>query len=263
MTHQPYPPQSDPPQPYPPQSYPPQPYPPQPYPPQPYPAQQFAPGGYPPGQFPSPGQVPGPGPSSPGVCGYAIASLVFGILGGMLFSCVFGVMALRRTKSGGERGRGMAIAGLALSGVWVVVWTVVCVLAIVGEATRDSDGAVAQAGTVSSEALAIGDCLSELTESDDVTDVPAVPCGQPHKGEVFAVIPLSGSTWPGEQQLLRTAEDKCDRALYTYSQSGVADPSIEIFFFYPTQDSWTQRDDRSLVCVATPAQGTLTGSIKD
>lgn len=51
--------------------------------------------------------------------GFAIASLVFGILGGLL-SLVFGYIALSQIKrSGGLRGgRGLAIAGVSLGWIW-------------------------------------------------------------------------------------------------------------------------------------------------
>jgi hypothetical protein len=51
--------------------------------------------------------------------GFAIAALVFGILGGWL-SLVFGPLALSRIKRSGARGRGMAIAGIWLGSAWVI-----------------------------------------------------------------------------------------------------------------------------------------------
>jgi Domain of unknown function (DUF4190) len=54
--------------------------------------------------------------------GFAVASLVLGILGCFFFlwalSAIFGFIALSQTKDGSQGGRGMAIAGLVLSGIW-------------------------------------------------------------------------------------------------------------------------------------------------
>lgn len=52
---------------------------------------------------------------------WAVASLVFGLFGGSLFSVVFGIIALRRIRARGQRGRGFAIAGLVLSGLWTLL----------------------------------------------------------------------------------------------------------------------------------------------
>jgi hypothetical protein len=53
--------------------------------------------------------------------GFAIASLVFGIIGGVLLALVFGYIALSQIKrSGGQQGgRGLALAGVTLGWVWL------------------------------------------------------------------------------------------------------------------------------------------------
>ena len=67
---------------------------------------------------------PGPyAPQAPGTNWWAIISLMFGILGGVLISVVCGIIGLRRAKAG-QGGRGMAIAGLVLSALWVLVFLV-------------------------------------------------------------------------------------------------------------------------------------------
>ena len=53
--------------------------------------------------------------------GFAIASLVFGIIGGVLLALVFGYIALSQIKRSGGRqgGRGLALAGVTLGWVWL------------------------------------------------------------------------------------------------------------------------------------------------
>ena len=60
--------------------------------------------------------------------GFAIASMVLGIVGGCvaigpILSIIFGVVALNQIKSSQGRmtGRGMAIAGIVLGIVWIVI----------------------------------------------------------------------------------------------------------------------------------------------
>ena len=66
--------------------------------------------------------------------GFAIASLVFGILGGPLLSIPFGLIARRRiARSGGSLGgMGMATAGIALGCLWLAVIALVVVLSAAG-----------------------------------------------------------------------------------------------------------------------------------
>ncbi|WP_454048817.1 DUF4190 domain-containing protein [Cellulomonas sp. Marseille-Q8402] len=85
-------------------------------------------GGYPGGGYPpaggtpypySPGQYPGP--QAPGTDGVSIAALITGIIGMSVVAIVLGVLGLKRTKKNGTQGRGLAIAGLVLGGLWLLV----------------------------------------------------------------------------------------------------------------------------------------------
>lgn len=113
-----------------------------------------APGAYPPGPYPPTpafsGQAPGGGyqpppvpaywsqPPAPGFVpvtrtnGLAIASLVLGILWlfwlGSLVGLVLGLVALKQIKDRNQGGRGIAIAGVVLSGLWLVGFAVAIIV---------------------------------------------------------------------------------------------------------------------------------------
>ncbi len=83
------------------------------------------PPGYPPGGAPPPGYVPFGGPAGPAsrTNGFAVASLVLGIVGLLLcftfipwiLAIIFGVIAMRQcSEDSSYTGRGMAVAGLVL-----------------------------------------------------------------------------------------------------------------------------------------------------
>jgi hypothetical protein len=125
------------------------------YQPGPFTPAQYPPGQYPPGQYP-PGQYP-PGQYPPGPYGYpqqffapvaprnnpfAVTALVLGltqilllltVFGNILCAIpaiVFGSIALRQIGERGERGRGMAIAGLVLGIGGVLIFLLILVGAI-------------------------------------------------------------------------------------------------------------------------------------
>jgi hypothetical protein len=86
--------------------------------------------------------------------GLAIASLVCAIalswllgLGGIL-GVTFGIIGLRQCNRRGERGRGLAIAGIVVGGLVVAFW----ILALVAGVTSSSSGS----GSGSLGALAAG-----------------------------------------------------------------------------------------------------------
>jgi hypothetical protein len=83
------------------------------------------PGGY--GQAAGYGQPPAygappapPAAQTPQSNGFAVASLIFGIIGGSLLGLIFGFLGLSKAKKIGGKGRGMSVTGIILSVVWLV-----------------------------------------------------------------------------------------------------------------------------------------------
>jgi hypothetical protein len=172
--------------------------------------------------------------------------LIFGVLGGVLISVICGIVGLNRAKSG-QGGRGMAIAGLVLSGLWVL--GIVALVAFI---------LIFNKGTVSATEVKSGDCLKELPASGLVITVDTAPCGEPHTGEIFSVMKMPDGDFPG-QFAIEEYQNKCAPALATYSPEAAEDPDVGLFVLYPSEDSWGQ-GDRTVTCIATtdkPRTGTL------
>jgi Septum formation len=221
---------------------PPGPYPPPPphgaYPPPP-PGAYYPPPYYPPPQGPY-------APPTPGTNWWAVISLVFGVLGGVLISVICGIVGLNRAKKG-QGGRGMAIAGLVLSGLWIV--GIVALVAFLVFFDK---------GTVSATEVKAGDCLKELPASGLVITVDTAACGEPHTGEIFSVMKMPEGDFPG-QFAIEEYQNKCAPELAKYSPEAAEDPDVGLFVLYPSEDSWGQ-GDRTVTCIATtdsPRSGTL------
>jgi Domain of unknown function (DUF4190)/Septum formation len=251
-----YPTQTYPAQTYPAQTYPAQTYPPTPgYDPQGYPAQ-----GYPP-PYPDPG-YPGQPAVQRGTNGFAIAALIFGIIGGAVLGFIFGFIALNQIKKNGQGGRGMAIAGLVLSGLWTLFVVAVVIIAITTSPSRDDSGTITSSGSVSATALRPGDCVNNLnTTTATVLSLPAVPCSQAHEGEVFAVFDLADGPYPGENAITNQATSGCQARIDAYSPTAGTDGTYTLVWIYPRQQDWA-KGSREITCVAAALSGTTTGSIK-
>jgi hypothetical protein len=211
--------------------------------------------------FPGGPEAPAPAPPPPPrkTSGFAIASLVFGILGGVLFSVIFGIVALRRIRRRNLKGRGLAIAGLVLSGLWVLLIVVVLAVGALTDAERDSSGRVQETGSESVFDLREGDCVNDLEEGEDELTVEVTPCAEPHDGEVLLGFQLPDGDYPGTDAVFRVADRRCGRALDALASSAPA--GTNPFYFYPTEDSWSL-DDREIMCLATfsqPERGSLAG----
>jgi len=209
--------------------------------------------GYPPGpEFPR--------PAAASTNGFAVAALVFGILGGLL-GIVFGIIALVQIRRTGQKGTGLAIAGLVLSAVWLLIIVLALGVLLARSADRDTEGEITEGGSVSALSLQVGDCLNGLEEGADVQNLPAVPCTQPHEGEVYAVFDLPEGDYPGEAAIFDQAEAGCGERLSSVAPEAYDDPSVGLFYLYPVELSWP--DDREIVCIAISTSGPTRGSIID
>jgi hypothetical protein len=110
---------------------------------------------------------------------WAVVSFVLGLVGVIVLSVVCGIVALSQAKRGGG-GRGLAIAGLVLSGLWVVPFIAIVVYAVTTGLASDSD-------IVGADEVEVGDCIAEIPQEARVETVETVDCRQPHAGEVYAI----------------------------------------------------------------------------
>jgi hypothetical protein len=126
-----------------------------------YPPGQFPPGSYLAGQspvgqygYPPPFYVPAVPRNNP----FAITALVLGLVQLLGFfvvvgnivcavpAIIFGSIALRQIRQRGERGRGMAIAGLVLGIVGVVLFVLIIILIVIGLSVENGSGSGSVSG---------------------------------------------------------------------------------------------------------------------
>jgi Domain of unknown function (DUF4190) len=161
-----------------------------------------------------------PEPKRPGgTNGWAIAAFVLGILGGTILSVIFAIVALAQLRGRHQRGRGLAIAALVISAVWIAVITSVIAY-----------GISTQGNSVRATDLNIGDCVKDAYDHQLPTWVKRVRCDRPHHGEVFAVL---------TQPDARAAD--CGSKLLDYAPNSPEGPVFRV--------AWAN-GDRSLVCLA-------------
>ncbi|MFI7588664.1 DUF4190 domain-containing protein [Spongisporangium articulatum] len=188
----------------------------------------------------------------PGRSGFAIAALVFGIIGGVLLSVIFAIVALRDIKRTGKRGRGMAIAGLVLSGLYVLAFAGLIAYVASTSATRADDGTVTDPGSIGVLDLKVGDCLKSFGEGT-VTSLDAIPCSQPHGAQAVLEFEFDRTKYPstyvyaGDAKVAGAAQKGCLKRL---PQSILQDDSIGLSFLYPVKETW-DTGDRKVTCLVT------------
>lgn len=140
---------------------------------------------------------------------------------------------------------------------------------------RGEEGEVVESGDVGVFVVQEGDCvlLGEVagTETSEVEQFQAVPCEDPHTGEVVLRDDefFAGSDeFPGEDALFADAAVECVSALEAYTGQAYQDSPYDAVPVVPTETSWNDADDRELLCIGvtlgeTPDEfAETTGSIR-
>ncbi|MDA0327887.1 MAG: septum formation family protein [Gemmatimonadetes bacterium] len=130
-------------------------------------------------------------------------------------------------------------------------------------AERGDSGEIETAGSVDAFAIQVGDCFDDQSGfSDEVSDVPGVPCSVPHDNEVYATFDLEAGEWPGEELLNELADEGCLERFASAIGADYDDSVLVIGTLMPSKQSWGQRKDREVVCVAYHMElEKLTGSV--
>ena len=135
------------------------------------------------------------------------------------------------------------------------------------ETTRDSSGNVVDGGDLGVFRLQVGDCLdvTAITEgSGDETEVgafDAIPCDQPHSGEVVLVAEdhfADLDEYTSITDLSEQGGDACIAAIDEYTGSTFEESQFDVLPLVPTDASWDALDDRGLVCIGVTLDDSLT-----
>jgi hypothetical protein len=108
--------------------------------------------------------------------------------------------------------------------------------------------------------LAVGDCLND-TADEEVTEVPIVDCADEHDFEVYSEFEVAGEEFPGMEAIDAEAEEKCLAEFEPFVGISYDESMLGYTYFSPTEESWTQGDDRLVSCIVGDPNGKTTGSL--
>jgi hypothetical protein len=196
-------------------------------------------------------------PENTSMNGFAIASFILGLCGGLL-GVIFGFIALNQIKNRGGRGKAFAILGIALGLAWLIGGGI-----LVATSSPDRDpntGQVTNNQSVLLTDLKVGDCITDVPEGQ-LASVDVTPCTKAHTSEVVGLATVAGSTFPGDDKIAEQASGICSDKLRAYSQAAFDDDTLKLMYFGPDADSW-KTGDRKLICIVHDSKGSRTTSVK-
>ena len=118
-------------------------------------------------------------------------------------------------------------------------------------------------------ALQVGDCIDQPSSTTSITEVQHQPCTEPHDGEVFALITdpsADGAAYPGQDTFRTEVAQQCLPLVTSYTGRTLDEidaAGLTYAWFYPTEDSWTQSNDRGITCyIARLDEQKMTGTVR-
>mgnify|MGYP001319242757 CR=1 FL=1 len=111
--------------------------------------------------------------------------------------------------------------------------------------------------------LEAGDCFDDTAMGiNEVTEVPEVPCLLPHDNEVYALFELPPGDFPGDEEVEASATLGCYERFSEAIGKSYEESELDFLAMHPTEASWTQINDREVVCLAYHMEyQKLTGSV--
>ncbi|MET9604633.1 DUF4190 domain-containing protein [Streptomyces sp. NPDC006512] len=221
--------------------------------------------------WPPPSPQPPWGPPAralpPVLNGFALASLLVGLLCFPPLGIVFAGVALVQIARKGERGKALAVVGLVVSVVMTAA--VVAGAGAYGREFLDRLGPsrspeVTEGELTVMEELRAGECFNvpggDLLDEDPL--VYRIGCASVHDAEVTSATLLGTDSFPGTQELQRSVTDMCWKAQDAYAMDTWALPGYaEMFYFAPSRESW-RAGDRRLICVIGTSEEEHEGSLR-
>jgi len=112
-------------------------------------------------------------------------------------------------------------------------------------------------------AIRVGDCLNtaDMDTTEEVSDVPVVPCDEPHDDEVYATFTLDHGEYPGEAAAETLANDGCRARFADFIGIADEDSVFEFFPMYPSPEGWNAHGDRTVRCIVWYPADTVVGSL--
>lgn len=176
----------------------------------------------------------------------AVVALITGLVGMVVFAIGFAVAALVQTGRRGEKGKGLAIGGLAASLAWAAA--IATVVAVGPPSLGGASGPGARAdGKVAVTSMRPGDCFSDFEETADGIFVKPLPCATPHQGELSAETELMDIPYPGAREASDRAWTQCRQRTEFLERSRYG-KDLELRVAPPDEDAWNS-GDRTARCV--------------
>ena len=161
-----------------------------------------------------------------------------------------------------------ATSGSGWSGLlrfaWIPILIVVVGAGIFFAARRDDGGQIVGAGDMEVTDVRAGDCFDlKDPDEEEVGDVTAKPCTEPHEFEMFFVGNLPDGEFPADDVINAYLEAECIPAFDAYVGMPYVQSQLDIFPLIPSFGGWNAGDHAVQCALFDPINEQLTSSMRN
>lgn len=110
--------------------------------------------------------------------------------------------------------------------------------------------------------IGVGDCVDSTTGAGEVTQVPVVSCSEPHVGEAYESVTMTGDgEFPGDEAVVEAARG-CEEPFEDFVGVALAVSQLKVTYFHPTAESWAT-GDREILCIVSDPLRPIQGSLRN
>jgi len=186
------------------------------------------------------------------------------------------VAVLLRPNDGWRRGRGLAIAALVISSVWIILGFGLVIAGMTlpdpevdsaasskNDGDREPDPDKTLSEDVRASELNVGDCLLK-PPGDLALTAEVAQCSDPHRAEVYAVWEMGGGPNASIDKQVDLADEGCFKRFKPFIGHGYYSSNLDYTWMAPDDLAWANHE-RTAVCVVydnADVTGTLRGSLR-
>lgn len=102
----------------------------------------------------------------------------------------------------------------------------------------------------------VGDCLDMAELEGQISEIPTVDCSAEHDGQVFHIFDVEDAdSYPGGQAVDTEAQEGCIAQFAAFVGADYQASTLEVAWIPPSSESWEAGDDREVICILTPVDG--------
>jgi hypothetical protein len=191
-------------------------------------------------------------PSGPARDVVAVWAFIAGVAGAFvlpaLAAVVLGLVGLRRVGRRSVRGRAFALTGLVAGLLWILLYVAIIVRFLATptlEIAALADATVPAGVTrvYSDSSATVGDCLPRFAGGGGTVHVVPIPCGSPHKAQIFAMFQLPPGPFASPAEFEDVGNQACASVVrQVLSDGAIHDSSLSLGYIVPTARLWRSGD---------------------